>query len=82
MPLIQIQLFEGRSEDVKREYAQAITEAAVKIMGCSAESVDVIYQDVKKSDWATAGKLWSDQSPEVVKDPLKTLLRGLFLAGI
>jgi 4-oxalocrotonate tautomerase len=60
MPLIQIQLFEGRSEDVKREYAQAITEAAVKIMGCSAESVDVIYQDVKKSDWATAGKLWSD----------------------
>ena len=55
-----MQLFEGRSDDVKREYAKAITDAAVKIMGCSAESVDVIYQDVKKSDWATAGKLWSD----------------------
>ncbi|CAM3724402.1 Tautomerase [Polynucleobacter antarcticus] len=60
MPLIQIQLFEGRSDEVKREYAQAITEAAVKIMGCSADSVDIIYQDVKKSDWATAGKMWSD----------------------
>jgi 4-oxalocrotonate tautomerase len=60
MPLIQVQLFEGRSDDVKREYAKAITEAAVKIMGCSATSVDVIYHDVKKSDWATAGKLWSD----------------------
>jgi 4-oxalocrotonate tautomerase len=60
MPLIQIQLFEGRSDDMKREYAKAITEMAVKIMGCSAESVDVIYQEVKKSDWATAGKLWSD----------------------
>ena len=60
MPLIQIQLFEGRSDEVKREYAKAITEAAVKIMECSAESVDVIYQDVKKSDWATAGKMWSD----------------------
>ena len=56
MPVIQVQLFEGRTEDVKREYAKAITEAAVKIMGCSAESVDVIYQDIKKSDWATAGK--------------------------
>ena len=61
MPLIQIQLFEGRSTEVKREYAIAITEAAVKIMGCSAESVDVIYQEVKTSDWATAGKLWSDK---------------------
>lgn len=60
MPLIQVQLFEGRSDDVKREYAKAITEAAVEIMGCSATSVDVIYHDVKKSDWATAGKLWSD----------------------
>ncbi|MFM1759123.1 MAG: hypothetical protein RLY75_393, partial [Pseudomonadota bacterium] len=54
MPLIQVQIFEGRSDEVKREYAKAITEAAVKIMGCSAESVDVIYRDVKKSDWATA----------------------------
>ena len=36
MPLIQIQLFEGRSNEVKRDYAIAITEAAVKIMGCSA----------------------------------------------
>ena len=60
MPVIQVQLFEGRTEDVKREYAKAITEAAVNIMGCSAESVDVIYHDIKKSDWATAGKLWSD----------------------
>jgi len=60
MPLIQVQIFEGRSDEVKREYAMAITEAAVKIMGCSAESVDVIHRDVKKSDWATAGKLWSD----------------------
>ncbi len=60
MPLIEIQLFEGRSDDVKREYAKAITEAAVNIMGCTPESVDIIYRDVKKSDWATAGKLWSD----------------------
>jgi 4-oxalocrotonate tautomerase len=43
MPLIQVQLFEGRSDDVKREYAKAITEADVKIMGCTAASVDVIY---------------------------------------
>ena len=30
MPLIQVKLFEGRSAEVKREYAKAITEAAVK----------------------------------------------------
>ena len=52
MPVIQVQLFEGRTEDIKREYAKAITEAAVKIMGCSADSVDVIYQDIKNSIFA------------------------------
>jgi 4-oxalocrotonate tautomerase len=61
MPLIEIKLFEGRSDELKRAYAQAITQSAVEIFKCSPESVDVIFNDVKKSDWATGGKLWSDQ---------------------
>jgi 4-oxalocrotonate tautomerase len=60
MPIITIKLFEGRSNEVKREYAKAITEAAIKILGAEPDDVDVLYEDIKKSDWATAGKLWSD----------------------
>ncbi|KZE32854.1 4-oxalocrotonate tautomerase [Crenobacter luteus] len=60
MPTLNVQLFEGRSDDVKREYAKALTEASVKVLGCDASAVDIIFHDVKKSDWATGGVLWSD----------------------
>jgi len=61
MPTINVKLFEGRSEDVKREYARALTEASVKVLGCDPGAVDVLFEDVKKSDWATGGVLWSDR---------------------
>jgi 4-oxalocrotonate tautomerase len=61
MPLITVQLFEGRTIEQKREYAKALTEASVKTLGIDASAVDVIFQDVRKSDWATAGVLWSDK---------------------
>ena len=60
MPLIHISLFEGRSVEQKREFAEAVTADAVRVLKCPAESVDVIFEDVKKSDWASAGKLASD----------------------
>lgn len=60
MPTINIQLFEGRTTEQKREYAKALTEATVKVLGCSPSAVDIIFQDVKKSDWASGGVLWSD----------------------
>lgn len=31
-----------------------------RTLKCTAESVDVIFEDVKKSDWASGGKLASD----------------------
>jgi 4-oxalocrotonate tautomerase len=60
MPTLNVQLFEGRSDEVKREYAKALTEASVKVLGCEPGAVDIIFHDVKKSDWATGGVLWSD----------------------
>ena len=60
MPLINVQLFEGRTPEQKRAYAKALTDASVEVLGCSPEAVDVIFHDVKKSDWASGGKLWSD----------------------
>ena len=60
MPLIHVSLFEGRTVEQKREFAVAVTADAVRALKCTAESVDVIFEDVKKSDWATGGKLASD----------------------
>ena len=62
MPTINVQMFEGRTIEQKREFVKAITEATCRTLGSSPESVDIIIQDVKREDWATAGTLWSDAS--------------------
>jgi 4-oxalocrotonate tautomerase len=62
MPTINVQFFEGRTVEQKRAFVKAVTEAAVSTLACSAESVDVIIQEVKKENWATAGVLWSEKS--------------------
>lgn len=60
MPTINIQMFEGRSDERKRDFVRAITEATCRSLGCEANSVDVIIQDVKRENWATGGKMWSE----------------------
>jgi len=61
MPTIRVDMFEGRTPEQKRDFVKALTEAAVKTLGSSPDSVDIILTDIKKSDWATAGELWSDK---------------------
>ena len=60
MPTINVQLFEGRTVEQKRAFVKAVTEVSIATLGCSAESVDIIIEDVKRENWATAGKLCSD----------------------
>jgi 4-oxalocrotonate tautomerase len=60
MPTITVQVFEGRTVEQKRAFVKAVTEAAVSTLICSPESVDIIIDDIKRENWATAGKLWSD----------------------
>jgi len=62
MPTIHVELFAGRTVEQKRALAAALTEATVKTLGGSADAVDVIFRDVERHDWATAGRLWSDQA--------------------
>ncbi|WP_151448590.1 4-oxalocrotonate tautomerase [Lacisediminimonas profundi] len=61
MPTINVQMFAGRSAEQKRAFVKAITDATCESLGCKPEGVDVIIQEVKREDWATGGKLWSDQ---------------------
>ncbi len=62
MPLIRVELFEGRTVEQKRALAKELTDACVRVLGGSADSVDVIFQDVKRENWATGGVLWSDKA--------------------
>jgi 4-oxalocrotonate tautomerase len=61
MPLIHVELFEGRTDDQKRDYAKALTEASVRVLGIEPGAVDVIFREVRRADWSTGGVLWSDR---------------------
>jgi len=61
MPMIRVELFEGRTEEQKRAYTKALTETTVSVLGVKPEIVDIVFYDVKKSDWASGGVLFSDK---------------------
>jgi 4-oxalocrotonate tautomerase len=62
MPLIQVQMFAGRTPEQKRNLVRALTDAFVQAAGSTSDAVDVILTDVEKSDWAQGGELFSDKA--------------------
>ena len=60
MPAFHIRLFEGRTVEQKSDLAEAITRETCRVLKCEPSAVDIIYEDIKKHDWATAGKLHSE----------------------
>ncbi len=64
MPIIRIELFEGRSLEQKRELVATLTRETARIAGCSESSIYVVIEDVKKENWAAGGALCSDKYPD------------------
>ncbi|WP_342620405.1 4-oxalocrotonate tautomerase [Rhodoferax sp. GW822-FHT02A01] len=60
MPTYHVELFEGRSVEQKRKLAEEITRVTVEVLGTAPEAVEIIFTDVKRENWATGGKLWSE----------------------
>ena len=60
MPFIHVRLYEGRSIEQKRAFVEAVTRETARTLNCPTDSVDIVFDDVKKSDWASGGKLASD----------------------
>ena len=61
MPTIRVELFAGRTPEQKRALAQELTTACVKVLGGSPDSVDILFYDIARQDWATGGILWSEK---------------------
>lgn len=60
MPTIHIEMFEGRTPEQKKKLVAEITRVTVETLGGKPESVDIIITDVKRENWATGGRLWSE----------------------
>ena len=60
MPTYHIEMFEGRTPEQKTRLVAEITRVTVEVLGGSPESVDIIINEVKRENWATGGRLWSE----------------------
>jgi 4-oxalocrotonate tautomerase len=63
MPTIRVELFEGRTPEQKAALAREITAACVRVLGGQPGSIDILFYDIQRSDWATGGTLWSEKAP-------------------
>lgn len=61
MPVVTIQLWEGRSLDEKRSLAEAVTKAIVDLVGADPSGLHVIMQEIPKENWARNGILGVDR---------------------
>lgn len=60
MPTYHIEMMEGRTPDQKKKLVEAITRVTVEVLGVTPESVDILIADIRRDNWATGGKLWSE----------------------
>ena len=61
MPIIEVQMLEGRSTEQKRALARELTDGFVRACGGEAGAVRVLIRDVPRTDWAVGGVLFADR---------------------
>ncbi len=60
MPIVTIDMIEGRTEEQKRNLVKEVTEAVVKTVNAVPENVTIVIRDLPKTNIGKSGKLLSD----------------------
>ena len=60
MPVVTVEMWEGRTIEQKKQLVEDITSSFEKI-GTPKEAVQIIIKDIPKHNWATGGKLASEE---------------------
>ena len=60
MPIVQIEMLEGRTQDQIRQTVKAVTDAIVNEAGANRDAVHVIVREMSKERYAVGGQLKSD----------------------
>jgi 4-oxalocrotonate tautomerase len=55
MPVVRVAFYEGRSVEKKRQIAEIITDALVKVGGSKRDGVHVIFENIAKDNWVIGG---------------------------
>jgi 4-oxalocrotonate tautomerase len=61
MPIVNIQLIEGRSEEKIKEVIHNVTEVISSTLDAPKESIRVLVTEIPKTHWGIAGTPMSDR---------------------
>lgn len=64
MPIIRVEMWEGRSKDQKAELVESLSNEMSRITGCGLDSVYVVVEEVAKENWGAGGQLCSEKYPD------------------
>ena len=59
MPIVRIELFPGRTPELKADIAARITRMLTEVAGIPAEATTVIFQETPPQDWFNAGRSYA-----------------------
>jgi 4-oxalocrotonate tautomerase len=60
MPLIKVNMLQGRSVETKRKYASEMTRVTCECLGVAPESVRIIFSEMPPENLVIAGALAAD----------------------
>ncbi|AHF06698.1 4-oxalocrotonate tautomerase [Desulfitobacterium metallireducens] len=61
MPIVQIDLLEGRTYEQKKAMVEKITEVLMETAEAKRESISIIIRDMPRENYAHAGQLASEK---------------------
>lgn len=61
MPIVQIEMFAGRTVEQKKQLVEKVTAAIVETVGAKPESVSIIIREMAKENYARGGQLESEK---------------------
>lgn len=56
MPIINVQMVEGRTSEQKAKLAKAVTDAVIESLGVSAQAVRILISEMKSDGFYVAGE--------------------------
>ncbi|EKU47085.1 4-oxalocrotonate tautomerase [Staphylococcus massiliensis] len=61
MPIVTVQLIEGRTDEQLKAMVSEVTDAVEKTTGANREAIQVVIEEMKKTHYSVGGVRKSDQ---------------------
>jgi 4-oxalocrotonate tautomerase len=62
MPIVRIEMWPGRTKEVKKKVAKEVTDVLVNNIGCAPDAVTLVFDERPQENWAQAGELMCEKS--------------------